>query len=213
VTLTERKYLGAFLAVISAAGIYLLSYSRLLVTEGFGRFIHLQFWMAQYMWTSHGPTGNALGIIHRLLDPIIFNLTTYGRVSGYDPLLHPEAVRFLGGSYVSLAYSINPMVMLLLIPLLYWHVRNRTFTKDRSSQIIFWTLVSLVAWEILFVNPLELWFLAPVTSLISIAASPALNALTTREARYELAVCVYLGLVPIWLLLASAAIMLSISRY
>ena len=211
--IAERKYLETSGAVLAASAAYLLSYIRLILTEGFGAFLRLQFWMLQYMLRNHGPSGSALGIIRRFLDPLIFNLTTFGRVTGYDPLFHPEGFKFLGGSYISFADATNPLVMLILIPVFYWYMRNRRFNKDRGSRLIFWTLVSLVAWELLFVNPLELWFFAPVTSVISIAASPALIMLVRRGVKTKIAINVYLGLVPLWLLLASVIIALRFEYY
>lgn len=213
VIIAERKYLEASSATFAAAAAYLLSYIRLIVAEGFGTFLHLQFRMMQYMLASHGPPSSALGIIHRFLDPLIFNLTTFGRVTGYDPLFHPEGFRFLGGAYISFADSTNPLVMLLLVPVLYWFLRNRSFYKDRGSRLLFWTLVSLIAWEIIFVNPLELWFFAPVTSVISVAVAPTLSTLERSGTRSKISIYVYLGLVPLWLLFASAIIALRIAHY
>jgi hypothetical protein len=165
------------------------------------------------MLTHHGPSSSALGIIHRFLDPLIFNLTTFGRVTGYDASFHPEGFNLLGGSYISFADSTNPLVMLLLVPILYWYLRNRKFNKDRGSRTIFWTLVSLVAGEILFVNPLELWFFAPVTSVLSITAAPALRTFSRKNARSTQLTYVYLGLVPLWLVFASAIIAMRLAHY
>ena len=213
VMLAERKHLETSTAALAAVATYLASYSRLILAEGFGAFLHLQYWMLQYMVANHGPSPTALGVFHGLLDPIIFNLTTFGRVTGYDALFHPEAFKLLGGSYISFADLTNPLVMLLLIPVLYWYVRNRRFRMDRVNRMIFWTLVSLVVWEILFVNPLELWFFSPVTAVVSIAASPMFSAFARRRGKTEMATYVHLGLVPLWLLFASAIVALRIAHY
>jgi hypothetical protein len=213
VMFAERKFVETCGAVFAAAATYILSYSRLILVEGFRVFLRLQFWMAQFMLTGHGPPSSVAGVIHRFLDPLIFNLTTFGGVSGYSPLLHPEGFKLLGASYISFADQTNPLVMLLLIPVLYWYMRNRRFSMARGDRLVFWTLVSLVAWEILFFNALELWYFVPITAMTSIAVSPVLSTLVKRGSKTEMAIYVYLGLVPLWLLFASAIIALRMAHY
>jgi predicted membrane-bound dolichyl-phosphate-mannose-protein mannosyltransferase len=213
VMFAERKYLQTSGAVLSATATYLLSYSRLIFAEGFGAFLRLQFWMMQFMISGHSPSSSALVVVHRFLDPLIFNLTTYGGLSGYNTLLHPEGFKLLGASYISFADVTNPLVMLLLIPVLYWYIRNRKFNESRENRLIFWALVSLVAWEILFFSTLELWFFAPVISVTCVAVSPALRILVEKGRKTRIAIYVYLGLVPLWFVFANAILALRIAHW
>jgi len=113
-----RRYVNGLEVLGGGAAGYILPYIPFILGKGLPQFVGLQVWMGSFMISSHGPSGyNSL--LMNLVSFIVFHITTLAPVTGYDPRFHPEAIRFLGRYYISLADTINPLVTLAVFPALY----------------------------------------------------------------------------------------------
>ena len=174
----SHKYFAAVVSSFSSAALYVASYSALIAAKGFNSFLDLQLWMSGFMLGAHGPVPTVKHIIGQLILPFIFHTTTWGPVTGYDPEFHPEGFSFFGRSYISFAALTNPLILLLLFPLIYWLLRHLT-PSNSARKLVLWILGSLIVWEILFVTALETWFFAPITAMIAIGAAPMLEEIVS----------------------------------
>lgn len=211
--LIERRYGNAVLAGVGAVVAYLATYASLIVAKGFGAFIALQLWMVGFMQVAHGPTQSLASIVGQLLLPILFHTTTYGSVTGYNWAYHPEAFSLFGRHYISFADSTNPLILLLLFPLIYWYARGWRSSQNRAGRLSLLILMSLIAWEVLFVNSLELWFFAPLTAMIAIASAGLLCEFYQGRVRNRLITYGYLAMVAAWPLVAAAIVALRVAHY
>jgi len=207
----DRRYLNGFIMLMAALGGYTFSYIHLIVAKGFKAFVSLQMWMAQFMLTSHGAgTSNPL---LSSLSVLIFHSTTFVAVSGYDPSVHPEAFRFLGNSYISLAEAINPLIVLALFPVLCAYIRRFLLYRHRARVLMLLVLLSLVAGEMAFPPSVALWYYAPVNAVISILASDLLSDFRGMSIRKKRVTYLYLALVATWLFYANAIAFIRVAYY
>ena len=210
--LASRKYFASVVSSFSSVALYAASYSSLIAAKGLNAFLNLQLWMAGFMLGLHGPHPTVKGIVGQLILPFLFHTTTFGAVTGYNSAFHPEGFNLFGRSYISFADSTNPLILLLLFPLIYWLLRHLT-PSDSARKLMLWTLASLIVWEILFVNSVETWFFAPIIAMIAVGAAPMLEEIASRSSRGTLLACSYLVLVALWPLIASAIVILRVVYY
>jgi hypothetical protein len=205
--ISERKWLAAGFATSFAVLTYTCSYLSLIIAKGFGAFIELQIWMAQFALASHGPMATPAMILNNLLAPLIFHTTTYGSVTGYNSGLHPEAFRLFGTNYISFADSTGAPLLLLYFPVMYWCLRK--WQKSRASRLILLLLIGILAWEISLGSAVETWFFAPAAIILAVALGTLLNGRPKlRSIDY-----MYLVLAALWPIVAASLILVRIAFY
>jgi len=205
--LSEKKWLAAGLATAFAVLTYICSYLSFIAAKGFGAFIGLQIWMGQFALASHASIATPIMILNKLVGTFIFHTTTYGRVTGYDSGLHPEAFRLLGTNYISFADSIGAPVLLLYLPVMYWCFRK--WRKSRASRLVVLLLSGILAWEISLGNAIETWFFAPGAIIVALTLGLVMNwRPKLRRVDY-----LYLAIAALWPIYAASLILVRIALY
>ena len=207
-----RRITQALGLVGGAALGYVLPYVPLILGRGIPQFVGLQLWMGRFMVNSHGP-GGYTSLLSNLVSFIIFHSTTYAPVSGYDPKFHPEAIRFLGHNYISLADMINPLITLAVFPVLYDETKQYLAHRETFRLLLLMIVGGAIIEEVIFPVSLVTWYDAPLIILTCILIADLLFKTEKRSMRGRLLVCLYLTLTAIWLLLATAIVLIRIANY
>jgi hypothetical protein len=156
-----RRFLNGLELIGGEIAGYVLSYVPLLARKGLTHFIGLQVWMSGFMMNAHGLGGYG-SLLANLVTSIIFHVTTFGPVTGYDPGFHPEAIRFLARYYISLADMINPLITLAVFPVLYCQIKGSLRYRDDSRLLLLLVLAGTIIGEVIFPASLATWYDAPV---------------------------------------------------
>jgi len=190
----NHKYLAGLLVAATSGVAYVSSYTVLIIEKGWVTFFELQAWMITLMSEAH-PVPNDL--LLRISSWVIFHSTTFAWVLGYDPSLHPEAFLFMGARFISFINEVNPMITLLIFPVLYWQLRNNLTQKQEAGQLLLLILITTAAGELAFVRT-EPWLYSPVNTVVSILSPGMLSPLASRGTKYKATVYIFLGLVAMW---------------
>ena len=190
----NHKYLAGLLVAATSCVAYVSSYTVLIIEKGWATFFELQAWMINLMGEAHPVPNN---LLLRISSWAIFHSTTFAWVLGYDPYLHPEAFLFIGAHFISFINETNPMITLLMFPVIYWQLQNYLSQKQAAGQLMLLILIATAAWELAFVRT-EPWLYSPVNTVVSILAPGMLLALASRGTKYKTAVYIFLALVAIW---------------
>jgi hypothetical protein len=204
-----RRFLSGLELIGGAMAGYVLSYVPLLARKGLTHFISLQVWMSGFMMNAHGLGGYG-SLLTNLVTFIIFHVTTFAPVTGYDPGFHPEAFRFLGRYYISLADMINPLITLAVFPVLYSQIKRSLRYRENSRLLLLLVLAGTIIGEVIFPASLATWYDAPVIVMTCILVA---DLLLCGRKHTGPRVYLYLTLVATWLLFATAIVFIRIAHY
>jgi hypothetical protein len=207
-----RRFLNGLELVGGGIVGYVFPYVPLILDKGILNFLRLQVWMGGFMMSAHGA-GGYNPLVTGLVDFIIFHLTTFAPVTGYDPRFHPEAFRFLGFYYISLADMINPFITLAVFPVLYGQTRRFFKCGEGDRLLLLLVFAGTMIGEVLFPVSLVTWYDAP---LVVITCGLLADLLIERDDEHvgrKSIVYLYLTLVATWLLFATAIVFIRIAHY
>jgi 4-amino-4-deoxy-L-arabinose transferase-like glycosyltransferase len=198
----ERK-LREWILVIGLIAIgYVIPYSQLLLTKGLEGFSSSQVLMLNIQYGLH-IGGVSVDLLTRILTPLIVHTTTLAPVTGYAGC----PPNFLGLTFASIAESVNAPLLLLLLPVLFWLLRNHTAKsceKRRTVRLLVLAVISFMTYEAIFPTMIAAWYFAPIGTLIAIAAPAMLADFQKRSNLSTLSIYLYLAVLSTWLVWANS---------
>jgi hypothetical protein len=173
---------------------YLVSYADLIAAKGFSSFLQLQAWMFQFMLNMHGIGAvSVITFVNRAL-PFLY-------LSNYNPL-NPLAITPPGALYISMVQGMNAIIASLIFPSYLLEIKK--YLSDKSGVRLALILVasSLLLWQMLFFDPVESWFYAPIMAITGIFIADLLND-CRDNGRCRMLSYLYLMTVALWPLVIS----------
>ena len=208
-TLWERRPLSAVIELAAAIVAYTVTYLQLLRIEGLWGFVRSQILIISYMSKLH--VGIHTSLLTRVLTPVIYHLFTFAPASGCIPDHCSDAVSLLGQPYLSMANTVNALIVLFLFPVLYWLAKSygSMFAgRQRTVVLLMLVLMSFLTYEIINPTNINVWYFAPMGTVIAIVSPAVLWDFQKRGRKFKLPVYLYLTVLTTWLLYANAIYML-----
>jgi hypothetical protein len=183
------------LGLASAAAVYCLCYLPLIVAEGFGSFVGLQFSMFSFVLHFHGTKSLSIGIL-----TVLNRLAVFPFFSKYDSLYNLWPTHISGIYYLSFDQGVNPFTAVMIYPATYWQIRKYLVKGNGVRQLLIMIALSVLAWQVFFSDPFETWLYAPILTLTAIFISDLLRKFYTN---HKVVTYVYLSLAAAWPAIAS----------
>jgi hypothetical protein len=198
----ERKFRESVaLLGLTVVG-YVLPYSQLLLTKGLDGFWSSQVLMLNIEYGLH-IGGGSVNLITRMLAPLIVHTTTLAPQEGFVGF--PPNI--LGPSFASIADSVNAPELLLVLPILFWLVRNRVSQsgeKCRVIRLLILTIISFMGYEAIFPTMIAVWYFAPLGTVVAIAAPAMLADFQKRSNLSKSLIYLYLTVLSTWIVWANS---------
>jgi 4-amino-4-deoxy-L-arabinose transferase-like glycosyltransferase len=203
ILLVYERRLRECIAVFGLVALgYIFPYSPLLLTRGFAGFLSSQVLMLNIQYQLH-IGGVPVNLLTRALTPLIVHTSTLAPVTG--PAGCPP--NFLGLPFTSIAQSVNAPLLVLLFPVLFWLLRNRTAQspeKQRAIRLLILATISCLTYEALFPTLIAAWYSASIGTLTAFAAPAMLADFRKRGNLSKSLTYLYLAILSTWLVYGNA---------
>lgn len=201
----ERKLRDWFAVLATIAIGYISPYSQLLLTKGLPGFLSSQVVMVNIQNELHIHSVS-VGLLTRALTPLIVHTSTLAPTTGSVGC----PPNFLGLPLTSIAESVNAPILLLLFPVLFWLLGNRTVPspeKQRAIRLLILAMISFMVYEAIFPTLIAAWYSAPIGTVIAVTAPATLANFYKRSNLSKSLTYLYLAILSIWLVYANVIYM------
>lgn len=202
ILLVHERNLRECTAVIGLIALgYIIPYSQILLLRGPSVFLSSQVLMLNIQYGLH-IGGVSVDLVTRALTPLIVHTSTLAPTTGSVGC----PPNFLGLPFTSIAESVNAPLLLLLFPVLFWLLRNRTVhspEKQRAIRLLILAIISCMVYEAIFPTLIAAWYSAPIGTLIAVAAPAMLADFQKRSNLSKPLTYLYLAILSTWLVYAN----------
>ncbi len=161
----EKKYSGVLLALAASALAYVIPFVQFILMNGFSGLLNDQMFMLRFMFGMHASMRpDAITFFNRAA--MFLDLSRGGPTSSsFFPI-----VARTSNFFVTLDYAVNPVIAVLTLPLFILQLRRYLDDRVCFRGLLLLVAASLLAWQLLLVEPFETWFYAPINVLTCIFA-------------------------------------------